>query len=109
VAQSCSVVLHRGRPRRVVRVERSPGPAPWAGVDGDHSASYVDAILWASQARTAPKSQPEMVAPVFRTVFAYSSSEEMARRYDQVAGSKWDQVAHHLAQCSFTGSQVFVL
>jgi putative transposase len=45
---------------------------------------------------TVPKSQQEMVAAAFRTGFAYSSSEEMAKHYDQVAGT----FAEHFAKAS---------
>jgi putative transposase len=45
---------------------------------------------------TVPKSQQEMVAAAFRTVFAYSSSDEMAQHYDQVAGT----FAEHFAKAS---------
>ena len=45
---------------------------------------------------TVPKSQQEMVAAAFRTVFAYSTKEEMAKQYDQVMGT----FAEHFAKAS---------
>jgi len=43
-----------------------------------------------------PKSQQEMVAAAFRTIFAYSTREDMAKQYDQVMGT----FAEHFAKAS---------
>ena len=43
-----------------------------------------------------PKSQQEMVAAAFRTVFAYSIKEEMTKQYDQVMGT----FAEHFTKAS---------